>query len=54
MRKIKPALKGLIVSGFVSEEINAQIADSELVGTIVKPYQLDNVLKKISEIIALR
>jgi PAS domain S-box-containing protein len=54
MRKIKPALKGLIVSGFVSEEINAQIADNELVGTIVKPYQLDNVLKKISEIIALR
>jgi PAS domain S-box-containing protein len=51
MREIRPALKVLVASGFVSAEVEAEMAQGKLVGIIAKPYQLDDVLEKISQAI---
>ena len=41
----------LIATGFVSPEVEAEMAQGKLCGVIVKPYQLDDVLEKISQAI---
>jgi two-component system, cell cycle sensor histidine kinase and response regulator CckA len=51
MREIRPDLKALIATGFVSPEVEAEIAQENLCGVILKPYQLDDVLEKISQAI---
>jgi signal transduction histidine kinase/ActR/RegA family two-component response regulator len=51
MRKTQPKLKALFATGFASPEIEAKLTQGEIVGIIMKPYELDEVLKKISEIL---
>jgi PAS domain S-box-containing protein len=48
MREIKPELQALVASGFVSPEVEAEVAQGKLAGVITKPYSLDDVLGKIS------
>jgi nitrogen-specific signal transduction histidine kinase/CheY-like chemotaxis protein len=51
MREIRPGLKVLVASGFVSADVEAEMAQGKLGGVIAKPYQLDDVLEKISQAI---
>jgi CheY-like chemotaxis protein len=51
MREIRPELKVLVASGFVSADVEAEMAQGKLGGVIAKPYQLDDVLEKISQAI---
>jgi PAS domain S-box-containing protein len=51
MRKTQPKLKALFATGFASPEIQAKLTQGEIGGIIMKPYELDEVLKKISEIL---
>jgi two-component system, cell cycle sensor histidine kinase and response regulator CckA len=51
MREIQPELKALIATGFVSPEVEAELEQGRLCGVILKPYQLDDVLEKISQAI---
>ena len=51
MRKIQPRLKALFATGFAPPEIEAKLTQGEIGGIIMKPYELDEVLKKISEIL---
>jgi hypothetical protein len=48
MREVRPELKVLVASGFVSAELETEIAQGKLGEIIEKPYRLDDVLKKIS------
>jgi CheY-like chemotaxis protein len=48
MREINPNVKALVASGFVPEELEAEIAQGKLGGILMKPYLLDDVLKNIS------
>jgi PAS domain S-box-containing protein len=47
MREIRHGLKVLITTGFVTPEVEAEMASGKLCGVIVKPYQLNDVLEKI-------
>jgi two-component system, cell cycle sensor histidine kinase and response regulator CckA len=51
MREIRSGLKVLITTGFVTPEVEAEMANGKLCGVIVKPYRLDDVLEKISQAI---
>jgi two-component system, cell cycle sensor histidine kinase and response regulator CckA len=51
MRELCPRVKVLIATGFVSPDVEAEMAQGKLCGVIVKPYQLDDVLEKISQAI---
>jgi len=51
MRKTQPNLKVLFATGFVSPEVETELAKGEIGGIIMKPYQLDEVLEKISELL---
>ena len=51
MREIRPELKALIATGLISPEVEAEFAQGKLCGVILKPYQLDDVLEKISQAI---
>ena len=51
MREIRPELKALVATGFVSADVEAEMAQGKLGGVIAKPYQLDDVLEKISQAI---
>jgi CheY-like chemotaxis protein len=51
MRKIRPELKALVASGFISADVEEEMAQGKLGGVIAKPYQLDDVLEKISRAI---
>ena len=51
MRKIQPRLKALFATGFAPPEIEAKLTQGEIGGIILKPYELDKVLEKISEIL---
>jgi PAS domain S-box-containing protein len=51
MREIRPGLKALIATGFVSPEVEAGLAQGEVCGVILKPYQLGDVLDQISQAI---
>jgi hypothetical protein len=48
MKEIKPSIKAIFATGFMAPQIEAQLAKGELGGVILKPYQLDDVLEKIS------
>lgn len=47
MKKLSPKLKGILASGYVSAEIEAQVAKGALSGVVKKPYQPREVLAKI-------
>jgi PAS domain S-box-containing protein len=51
MREIRPGLKVIVASGFVSTDVEAELAQGKLGGIIAKPYQLDDVLEKLSQAI---
>jgi len=51
MRKIQPNLNALFATGFLSPEIEAEMKKGRLGGIIRKPYQLNEVLEKISRAI---
>ena len=51
MREIRPELKALIATGLIPPEVEAEIAQEKLCGVLSKPYQLDDVLEKISQAI---
>jgi two-component system, cell cycle sensor histidine kinase and response regulator CckA len=51
MRKIQPRLKALFATGFAPPEIEAKLTQGEIGGIIIKPYELDKVLEKISEVL---
>ena len=51
MRKTQPKLRALFATGFSSPEIEAEIAEGDMGDIIMKPYPLDSVLEKISEIL---
>jgi two-component system, cell cycle sensor histidine kinase and response regulator CckA len=51
MREVRPQLKVLVASGFVSAELEAENAQGKVGEIIEKPYRLDDVLKKISQAI---
>ena len=51
MRKIQPKLRALFATGFSSPEVEAEIVEEDMGDIIMKPYPLDSVLEKISEIL---
>ena len=51
MRNIQPKLKALFATGLPSPELEAELDKGVIEGIIMKPYQLDKVLEKISEIL---
>lgn len=51
MREIQPNLKALFATGFAPPEIEAELTKGGIGGIIMKPYALDEVLEKISEIL---
>ncbi|HEU4345829.1 MAG TPA: response regulator [Candidatus Binatia bacterium] len=48
MQEISPGLKVIFATGFLSHHIESQLAKGESCSVILKPYQLDEVLEKIS------
>jgi two-component system, cell cycle sensor histidine kinase and response regulator CckA len=48
MREVRPELKVLVASGFVSAELEVEITQGKLGEIIEKPYRLDEILEKIS------
>ena len=51
MKNIQPELKALFATGLPSPELEAELDKGVIEGIIIKPYQLDKVLEKISEIL---
>jgi DNA-binding NtrC family response regulator len=51
MREIRPSLKALIATGFAPAEVTAEIAQESLGEVIAKPYNLNEILEKISRVI---
>jgi len=51
MKNIQPKLKALFATGLPSPELDAELDKGMIEGIIMKPYQLDKVLEKISEIL---
>ncbi|MGH7848537.1 MAG: hybrid sensor histidine kinase/response regulator [Candidatus Binatia bacterium] len=51
MKKTQPNLNALFATGLPSPEVEAELAKEEMGGLIMKPYQLHEVLEKISEIL---
>ena len=51
MRAIRPDLKALIATGLVSGDVETALAERRLSGIMMKPYQLDDVLERISRTI---
>ena len=49
MRNIQPKLKALFATGLPSPELETELDKGVIEGIIMKPYQLDKVLEKISE-----
>ena len=47
MKKLNPKVKGILAGGYVSLEVESQLATGALSGVIPKPYQLDEPLAKI-------
>ena len=51
MKEIDPALKAIFATGFMASQLETELAKQELSGVIMKPYQLDEVLEKVSSAI---
>ena len=51
MREIRPSLKALIATGYAPAEVTAEIAQENLGEVIAKPYNLNEILEKISRVI---
>ena len=51
MRAIRPDLKVLIATGLVSVDVETELAERRLSGIMMKPYQLQDVLERISRTI---
>lgn len=48
MRANNPSLKAIVATGFAAHPIESEVAKGDLCGIILKPYQLDDVLERIS------
>ena len=48
MKEISPGMKTILATGFVPPEVESHITNSRLCGVIMKPYQLDDLLEKVS------
>jgi CheY-like chemotaxis protein len=48
MKEISPSMKAIFATGFMAPQIESQLDSGTLNGVILKPYQLDEVLEKIS------
>ena len=51
IREIDNCAKVLLATGFISPEMEAEMAQGELCGVIAKPYRVDELLEKISQAI---
>jgi len=51
LRKFNPQLKMILVSGFIDPSRKAQLLEDGVKGFIQKPYTVDEMLKKIREVI---
>jgi PAS domain S-box-containing protein len=51
MKEIDPAVKAIFATGFIASQLETELAKQELSGVIMKPYQLDEVLEKITSAI---
>jgi nitrogen-specific signal transduction histidine kinase len=51
MKKLNPQLKGILASGYLSPDVESQLADGALSGVIPKPYRPTEVLGKINDVI---
>jgi CheY-like chemotaxis protein len=49
MRAERPDVKVIFATGYMSAEMESGVAQGDLSGVIMKPYQLDDVLAKISQ-----
>lgn len=47
MKKLNPQLKGILASGYLSSEVDSQVATGALSGVVKKPYQPGEILAKI-------
>ena len=47
MKNLNPKVKGILASGYLSPEVESQLADGALSGVIPKPYRPTEVLVKI-------
>jgi DNA-binding NtrC family response regulator len=48
MRKADPSLKPILASGYISHEMESAMDQGELGALLMKPYQPDEILEKIS------
>jgi two-component system cell cycle sensor histidine kinase/response regulator CckA len=51
MKKLNPRVKGILASGYLSPDVESQLADGALSGVIQKPYRPTEVLGKIRDAI---
>ena len=51
IKEIDPAVKAIFATGFMTPQIESQLALGEASAVIMKPYQLDEILEKISSVI---
>ena len=51
MRKVNPRLKAIIASGYLSSDVELQLAKGELSGVLQKPYFGEEVLAIIKQTI---
>jgi two-component system, cell cycle sensor histidine kinase and response regulator CckA len=54
MKEIDPYLKVIFATGFIAPQIESELALGEVSAVITKPYQLDEILEKISGVIKKR
>jgi CheY-like chemotaxis protein len=48
MRKTDPTLKPILASGYISHEMEAAMAEGKLSALLMKPYEPDEILEKVS------
>ena len=48
MRKTDPTLKPILASGYISYEMESAMAEGKLSALLMKPYQPDEILEKVS------
>jgi len=51
MKKEDPRLKAVVASAYATPEVKTAIENGELLGLFVKPYSLDLLLSRISDVV---
>ena len=53
MKRIKPDVKVILSSGYNEQEVTQRLADKGLAGFIQKPYTLEELRKKLNDLLRI-